>query len=153
MRASLDGVATAQQDAEAAKYGVGLASLVGGRLGFDRNFTLTRGRRAVAESVLRRWRSPKGSLITDPDAGVDVREWLSSSLESPSTQFELRSVLIHEALRDVRVAKMDVRLVYVAATEVLTITARAELVGGEDLAFTVDAAKATTELFRYLEAA
>lgn len=109
----------------AARYGTGVSIFVRnaeGRPDLDANFLIISGPRVVVESVALLWLSPRGSLITNPDAGIDVREWLSYELDdSPGGLAVLRARLVAEARRDPRVGSIDVELVLDARAMSLTI--------------------------------
>jgi hypothetical protein len=64
---------------------------------------------AIVEAVIRRFTTPRGSLIDDPDYGLDIRSVLNRGM----TQRDLRALagaLRGEAQKDDRVALADVQL-------------------------------------------
>lgn len=90
-----------------ADFGTDVSTYVMGDL--DPSFGIISGRRVVAEAVGRLWTSAKGTIITDIDAGVDVRQLLSSPVDD-NTQNELSQILRNEALRDERVLDIAVEV-------------------------------------------
>jgi hypothetical protein len=86
----------------------------------DLSFTRISGRRAVAEAVARRWSMRRGTLVTDEDAGLDLRDWLNAAL-SQADLYALASALKTEGERDERVAEVDVTVRLDPSTSVLTV--------------------------------
>lgn len=126
-----------------ARYGVSLSTFVDGD--FDPN-RLISGPRVVIESIVRGWLTPRGSLLTAPDAGIDVREWIGATME-PGGDYARRHQLIAEAMRDQRVADIDVELAFDQATERLTISATVSLVGANTpFDFVLHVTRARTDL-------
>lgn len=89
-------------------------------------FKLISGRRVVAEAVLRLWSTPRGDLITDPAAGVDIADWLNAGIDDDSTSI-IEAFLSSEAVKDERVARCTVDATHDYATNTLRIVASIEL--------------------------
>ena len=109
-----------------ARYGVSVSTFVNGRMGMDREMRLISGPRVVVEDVVRSWLTPRGSLITNPNRGVDVREWLGSSMPA-NGDYAKKHALEVEALADDRVDQIEVNLTYDKASETLSIAALIQL--------------------------
>ncbi len=66
--------------------------------------------RAIIQAVIRRFTTPRGALLDDPDYGLDIRAVLSRG----ATQRDVRAIsgsLQGEAQKDDRVARCEVKLV------------------------------------------
>lgn len=75
----------------------------------DFNLTEVSGRRAVAESVARRWLTFPGTLFYDPTYGFGLELWLNEPSEKLD---ELGPALENEALKDERVESCRVAVRY-----------------------------------------
>ena len=80
------------------------------------------GTRGVAESILRRWSTPKGTLINAPNEGYCVSDLLSRPL-GPSDITYAQQQLAAVALTDARVLRITVTLTF-PASGVLTVAAQ-----------------------------
>ena len=78
------------------------------------------GFRVVAESIVRRWTTPRGRLIGYPDYGLDLTQYVNADM-SPRDIAGLVASLAAEAAKDERVSSCDVSATL--ADEVLTVTA------------------------------
>jgi hypothetical protein len=87
----------------------------------DLSFTRISSRRAVAEAVARRWLTRRGSLVTDTDAGIDLRDWINASV-TQADLYALAGSLKTEAERDERVADCDVTVSFDPSTNTLAVT-------------------------------
>lgn len=91
----------------------------------------------VAQSVYRRITTPRGSLLDDPDYGVDVMQFLSSGM----TTKELRAIegqLHGEIAKDDRVDAVVCSAIFTQSTRSLEIRIDASLVdSSETFALTV----------------
>jgi hypothetical protein len=128
------------------RYGTTISTFVKGQRGLDRNMRTVTGPRAVLESIARRWLTPRGSLITNPNIGEDVRAWIGSGIAPDGNDYAKKQALITEALRDDRVDDIDLDFSFDRATETLTISATVRLAGFDqpfDLVLIVDAVTAT----------
>jgi len=111
-------------------YGSDISTFVGTG-GLDPDFRIISGPRVVAESVARLWLTPRGSLITDPDAGVDLRELLGAEIDD-AVLANWRAKLVIEAKRDPRVKTCSVDLTYDRQLEKVTVRATLGLVTEDD---------------------
>ena len=99
-------------------YGVDLATH--GTDPPDLSFRQINGKRAIAEAVARRWLTPRGSLVTDSDAGVDLGSVLGGAIDQTAL-FWLADQLQTEAEKDERVGDCSVTLTYDPATSTLRV--------------------------------
>jgi hypothetical protein len=83
---------------------------------------MAKGFQVVAEAVLRRWSTPRGRLIDDPNYGTDVADSINDDL-SPRDIAYLGQQLAAEAQKDERVLKAVV-------TVTLTTAGLLTIVGG-----------------------
>ena len=67
------------------------------------------GRRLLAEAVARRWITPRGGLIDDPNYGTDVTAYINDDIK-PSDLASLQSAMSQEAQKDERVNSCDVSI-------------------------------------------
>jgi phage baseplate assembly protein W len=67
------------------------------------------GNLVVAEAILRRWTTPRGALIDDPNYGWDVMDLVSDDLGPADTQ-HAQQQLAAEAQKDERVQRARVTL-------------------------------------------
>lgn len=119
----------------------------------DPNFNMVSGNQAVAQSVAIYWLSPRGTLITNPDAGMDLRTYLNAEFDASSqaSVFQLREALIHEALRDERIDTIDVDVSFDPAdptNQTLKISARIHLADPDlnPFVFVLSISAVTTQL-------
>jgi hypothetical protein len=75
----------------------------------DPSFTLISGFRVVAEAIARRFITPKGTLLRDPNYGFDVRSILNEKF-TPANLFLWRRLMIAQAELDERVLSTDITL-------------------------------------------
>lgn len=68
----------------------------------DLSFKPISGKRAILEAVARRWITPRGTLITDRNAGTDLHMWLNGSFSATNISI-LQQALADEAQKDERV--------------------------------------------------
>jgi len=87
------------------------------------------GNRVVAEAVMRRWSTERGTLPYDPDYGTDGREMIGESLDVAKIG-EWQSALASEALKDERVEDCDVAITYDRASETAIVTASVTTAAG-----------------------
>lgn len=80
------------------------------------------GVRGVAESILRRWSTPRGTLINAPNEGYCITDLLSRPL-GPSDITYAQQQLAAAALTDARVLRITVTLTF-PASGVLTVAAQ-----------------------------
>jgi hypothetical protein len=72
------------------------------------------GFRVVAEAIVRRWMTPRGGLIDDPNYGFDLTDGLSDDLDKAGLARMANSASA-EALKDERVSACDVTILLSAA--------------------------------------
>lgn len=114
----------------------------------DPSFGIISTARVIAEAVARRWLSPRGTLVTDPGAGIDVRDLLGLAVDQASL-YAIASLLAAEAERDDRVAVCSVSLAYAAASQSLRITARITPVdGSQAIPLVLDVSAVTTTILQ-----
>jgi hypothetical protein len=65
----------------------------------DPNFTLVGGKLVYAFAIARRLTTPRGSLFYDDDYGMDLRQFLSGSVQRPDV---IQAQVETEALKDER---------------------------------------------------
>ena len=73
----------------------------------DPQCTVVSGRRLLAEAVARRWITPRGMLIDDPNYGTDVTDFIDADVTRASLA-SMRASMIAEALKDERVESCEV---------------------------------------------
>lgn len=110
---------------DAVTYGVDVSTVPG----LDPMFRLIDGRRAVAEVVARRYSTPNGALLDDPDFGLDVRGLLNESLDA-ATLYRWRAAMATEALKDERVLDADVAFAADLVAGTLRVTIALTLADG-----------------------
>ena len=84
------------------------------------------GQRAVAEAVARRWLTPLGALVYDPNYGEDLRSLLNAPVDSARLQ-AVRAALQAQATADERVLNATVTLTTSGSAAGLTVTVRGQL--------------------------
>lgn len=77
------------------------------------------GVNSVIESILRRWSTPRGTLINAPNEGICLSDYLSRPLSSSDLSYAQQQ-LVAAALGDARVRRMTVVLTF-PVTGVLTV--------------------------------
>ncbi len=83
--------------------------------------TMATGFLVVAQAVARRWQTPRGGLVDDPNYGTDVSDEVGDDLD-PGDLARLAQSLAAEALKDERVLTCTVQVSLLAG--VLTAAAR-----------------------------
>jgi len=86
--------------------------------------TMATGFRVVAEAIARRWSTPRGRLIDDPDYGYDVTGMVGDTLDTRGLA-RLATALAHEAEKDERVKTAQVT-VALAGDSMLIVTGSIE---------------------------
>lgn len=98
--------------------------------------TLASGKRVVGEAVARRWSTPRGRLLDDPNYGTDVTDAVNADL-SPSDIKRWQTQLAQEAEKDERVLSCTVTVTLIDG--VLTVTGAVDTADGPfTLVLTVD---------------
>jgi hypothetical protein len=86
------------------------------------------GFQCVAEAVARRWSTPYGALLYDPDYGYDVTDEVGDDL-SPSDIAQMQAKLQNEAQKDERVKSCSATVTLTVAG-LLTIVAQIQTAAG-----------------------
>ncbi len=76
--------------------------------------TIASGKRVVAEAVCRRWQTPRGTLVDDPNYGLALVDYINDDL-SPTDLAQLQHDAASEAEKDERVLSCDVSIVLTKA--------------------------------------
>jgi phage baseplate assembly protein W len=71
------------------------------------SFGLAGGQRNLGNAISRRFQTPRGGLVYDPEYGTDLRAFMNASL-TPAGYANLKSVMIAEAEKDPRVLSFTV---------------------------------------------
>jgi len=87
------------------------------------------GRRVLANRLLCRQTTPRGSVQGAPNDCFDVRDWLSAGF-SPTEMSQLRGRIKSELQNDVGVHTVDVKMTYDSAAKKLTIVESIESSAG-----------------------
>lgn len=112
--------------------------------GLDPAFRVVSGRTALAQALLRRLTTPRGTLVGDTGYGCDVRAWANDTLSAGDLR-RLEARVADELRADERVD--DVAVVVTFAAEVLRIVARVRPVDGStSLRLTLAVSAITAEL-------
>jgi hypothetical protein len=109
-------------------------------------FVLISGARVVAEAILKRWLTPRGSCFWDLDLGHDVRQYLSAAIDSTRLS-AIETQLAAEAQKDERVESCTVTASFDPTAKRFTLKSRVTLVEGETFSFVVGVDALTAELF------
>lgn len=104
-------------------YGIDLQSLPNsqGVVDLDPGMIEGSGRMLLAQSLVRRFTTPRGSVIDAPNDCLDVRSFLSAGFTQAQIN-GLSGTLKAEAEKDERVVNADVQATYQPSTRALTIT-------------------------------
>jgi len=97
------------------EFGVDLAGI----LDVGSTLVLTRGRRALAEAILRRLTTPHGSLFYDFDYGLDLRAFIGA-LAPPTGSLEMK--VRTEVEKDERVESVEVEATFISETLTVRLT-------------------------------
>ena len=73
----------------------------------DPRCVVVTGRRLLAEAIVRRWITPRGGLLDDPNYGTDVTAYVNDDV-TPRDIATLKSVMAQEAEKDERVNSCDI---------------------------------------------
>lgn len=88
----------------------------------DLSWRVITGARALAESIVRRWLTPRGTLPTNADCGVDLRAALNGAI-TQTALYRIAEALQAEAEADDRVSTCAVTLSFDSTTSTLTVSA------------------------------
>lgn len=104
------------------------------------------GQQVVAEALLRRWSTERGTLPYDLNYGTDIRGAIGESMTN-AVAAQWAVALEREAEKDERITSCDVSLSFNPSTGKLTVTAKVQTAEGEfSLVVSVD--EVTAELLR-----
>ena len=78
------------------------------------------GRAVLAERLIRRQTTRRGSVIDAPNECFDVKDWLSKEF-NPKTLSQLQGTIVQELKNDVGVLQCTVSVDHAIATKTLTI--------------------------------
>lgn len=70
------------------------------------------GHRVVAEAIIRRWQTPRGGLIDDPNYGFDLSGYISDDIDKKDIA-RITQAAAAEALKDERVLTADVQIQFI----------------------------------------
>lgn len=92
-----------------------------GQIDLTPDMQMTTGRDVIAQSLIRRQTTPRGSVLTSPNDCIDIRQFLSQGMTLGQLQ-ALSSTIRTELLRDQRVNSAQVQINFDPLTNVTTIT-------------------------------
>ena len=95
----------------------------------DLDFGLVTGRRALAEALLRRLSTPRGSLVSDLDYGFDLRLLMNEALGADDLA-RVQMAMEAELEKDERVGSVSSRLDFDAQRERARVTVAVATAGG-----------------------
>ncbi len=95
----------------------------------DPSFAPRTGRAMVGEAVARRYSTPRGSLPSDSDYGLDLREFVHEQLTT-ATATRLKASIEAEAEKDERVLSASAVTTFVESTNTLTVEITLQLADG-----------------------
>jgi hypothetical protein len=95
---------------------------------FDETWTPISGPQVLAERLVRRLTTPRGTLPFWPDEGTDIREFVRDTIDQ-SVLFTLRQTLVNECEKDEQVSSADATASYNESTS--TITAAVSVDAGD----------------------
>jgi hypothetical protein len=92
-------------------YGSCLATMpdANGNLDLTPDMQMATGRVVLAQSLIRRQTTPRGSVITSPNDCIDIRQLLSKEMTQTSLQ-ALASLIKTELIKDQRVTSVSVQI-------------------------------------------
>ena len=111
----------------------------------DTTLGVVSGKRVVAEAIARRLITPTGRLIGDANYGYDLNQWCGADV-GPRDIDEIQASCAQEAEKDERVRSASCTATL--ASEVLTVTLAAVLIGGETFSLTLAVSAVSVELLQ-----
>ena len=111
----------------------------------DTTLGVVSGKRVVAEAIARRLITPTGRLIGDANYGYDLNQWCGADV-GPRDIDEIQASCAQEAEKDERVRSASSTATL--ASEVLTVTLAAVLIGGETFSLTLAVSAVSVELLQ-----
>ena len=110
-------------------FGIDVSTYVAGDL--DPFFRLITGRRAICESLARRFETRRGALPYDQNYGLDLRGWLCDSFDvGLSALSSLAQAIEAEASKDERLSSSSAQVTLDLQTNAMTITLRCTAAAG-----------------------
>lgn len=82
------------------------------------------GTTMMAQACVRRLICRKGSLLSDPLYGIDVRDFLNSRIDAAALNSRIPAQVQGELLRDERIQAVSVAATYDSSTKALTLDIR-----------------------------
>jgi hypothetical protein len=104
------------------------------------------GPMVVVEAVVRRWTTPTGALLGDPNYGFDLTSYCNADV-GPRDIAQMSDGLNAEAEKDERVLECTSTVV-LGSDDVLTVAANLTLLGGETFTLSLAVDSVTVELLR-----
>ena len=104
------------------------------------------GPMVVVEAVVRRWSTPTGGLLGDPNYGFDLSAYCNADV-TPRDVAQLSDSLNAEAEKDERVLECT-STVTLATDGTLSVTANLTLLDGEEFTLVLAVSAVTVELLR-----
>ncbi len=134
-------------------YGSDVSCFDGAKLSLDLSGRVVTGARVVLESILRRWNTVRGSLVTDRSIGLMITDWIGGPV-TPGIVRSRQAALRAEAMRDERVSDCRCVLTFDARGRAMTIAAIVTLAdSGASFEFVITVTAASLTLQSLREAA
>ena len=100
-----------------------------GQIDLTPDMQIATGRQVIAQSLVRRQTTPRGSVLTSPNDCLDIRQMISQGVTQSQLQ-AYASSLRTELLRDQRVLSAAVQISYDPVKNVTTITENVQTSAG-----------------------
>ncbi len=100
-----------------------------GQIDLTPDMQIATGRQVIAQSLVRRQTTPRGSVLTSPNDCLDIRQMISQGVTQSQLQ-AYASSLRTELLRDQRVLSANVQISYDPVKNVTTITENVQTSAG-----------------------
>lgn len=88
---------------------------------------ISSGVRLVAESLLRRYMSRRGKLISDPNYGLDLVEWVQTNDLNGRNELALQSEMYAEAKKDERIDDVTITVTSILNNAIKSIAIRLDV--------------------------
>lgn len=113
----------------------------------DPFFRMVSGTEMMAQAAVRRLMCRKGSLLSDPLYGIDVRDFLNSRVDAVALRQKIPALIIGELTRDERIDTVVVVATYNQNTKVLNLDIKCTgATGPFSLVLSVAAGEVTAEI-------
>lgn len=119
---------------------------------FTEEFRTVSGIMLMAQAVIRRYQTPRGMLIDDPNYGTDLAEFLEEDVDE-NTLVRMRSDIVSEPRKDERIKNVTVQAIAfqqedgAPATDLRVVAQLGiELSDSTTFIMTISVSKVTTEL-------